>query len=109
MKYAENIKEPDFWGKEFKFGNSSLTRGELENMPCPICGAIFNDDEMNDIVREIENYTEEDLGHSIDFDNDRDSEKWWENMEQVIMTEHDGIYYEDLSDEEKDEYDKMTA
>lgn len=108
MKFPANIKSPDFWDKEFRYGNSCLTRSELDGMPCPICGAFFTDNEMKKIVKEIEINTKIELGHSVDFDEDKDREIWWENMEQIIMNEHKGVYFEDLTEWEQDEYN-LTA
>lgn len=44
----------EFCQKEFVCGNSPVTRGELEGLPCPFCPAAVTDAQMQAIVKETD-------------------------------------------------------
>jgi hypothetical protein len=80
-------------------------RGCLEDMPCPICTIGFSDEDMIDINDCIENMVKQRFNiNEIDFDDEDQSEAWWEELEEYAL-EKGMIYYEDMSDEE---YDKAV-
>ena len=72
----------DFYNKEFVCGQSSVTRGELESLPCPF-------KTFSETMQKLIDYTEEATrtqlrlseNEKIDFENDKHSECWWENLE----------------------------
>lgn len=75
----------DFYNKEFVCGQSSISRGELESLPCPFKTFSVDDDTMQKIVDYTEEATRTQLRLSkeekIDFNNDKHSECWWDNLE----------------------------
>lgn len=72
----------------------------LEDMPCPICTIGFSDEDMIDINDCIENMVKQRFNiEEIDFDDEDQSEAWWEELEEYAL-EKGMIYYEDMSDEE---------
>lgn len=87
------------YDKIFRAGDSELSRGELESLPCPFCTDNVSDETMQSIVETIDRSTRDRLRLSgnehIDFDNDRHSRIWWEEMEAVVC-EFGIPYYEDL-------------
>lgn len=102
------MKPEAFYDKEFSYGNSSITRGELESLPCPFCTANVTDEEMQIII----DYTHQNTCDThrlrytepIDFENDRISATWWEKLEEVCQTFMP--YYEDLEDSRLDSDDE---
>lgn len=91
-------KEQTFYDKIFVYGKSELSRGELESMPVPFDTYDVTDEQMEEIVQETEQETREHLklgeNESIDLENDRHSEIWWEEMEKTVVR-HGVPYYED--------------
>jgi hypothetical protein len=88
----------DFYNQVFVCGQSSITRGELESLPCPFKTFGIDDTTMQKVVECTEEATREDLRLSkeekIDFNNDKHSECWWKNLEHFCN--HFNIpYYED--------------
>ena len=73
-------------------------RRELESLPEPSNTCHVTDEQMEQIVYETEMETRDRLrlgeGESIDFNNDRHSEIWWEEMEKAVVR-HGVPYYED--------------
>jgi len=110
-EYLDDMPEPEperppkddaFYNKEFVYGSSSLTRGELESLTVPFCTYDVTDEQMKDIVYQTELGTRGRLrlddDEPIDLENDRHSEAWWEEMESTVRRQ--GVpYYEDLDEE----------
>ena len=109
-KLARNCKDKDFYTKAFIFGDSALTRQDLESCPAPVITAYFSDWDMNILVQRTELSTKGELGLSddehIDFDDEYQSETWWRNLEETMNALFDVRYYEDLED---DEYKELIA
>ena len=86
-----------FYDKVFTCGQSELSRRELESLPEPFDTYHVTDEEMEQIVYETEMETRDRLRlgkrKPIDFDNDRHSEIWWEEMEKAVVR-HGVPYYE---------------
>lgn len=91
-------REQAFYDKIFTHGKSELSRGELESLPVPFDTYHVSDEEMERIVRETELETRDrlslDTDEPIDFNNDRHSGIWWEEMEKTVVR-HGVPYYED--------------
>ena len=91
-------KEDAFYDKVFVYGKSELSRRELESLPDPFDTYHVTDEQMEQIVFETEMETRDRLrlgeSESIDFDDDRHSEIWWEEMEKTVVR-HGIPYYED--------------
>lgn len=91
-------KEQAFYDKIFTHGSSELSRGELESLPVPFDTYDVTDARMEEIVRETEMGTRDRLGlgdgEAIDFNKERHSEVWWEEMEKTAVR-HGVPYYED--------------
>lgn len=89
----------EYYDKEFTCGNSTITRGELESLPCPFCTADVSDDQMQQIINATDNFTRQRLGTSekekLNFNNDKVSEIWWEELEDSVC-QMKIPYYEDL-------------
>lgn len=85
------------YDKVFTCGQSELSRRELESLPEPFDTYHVTDEEMEQIVYETEMETRDRLRlgkrKPIDFDNDRHSEIWWEEMEKAVVR-HGVPYYE---------------
>ena len=106
--YCEELEvdpEPEvdeFYDRIFKYGQSQLSRGELESLPVPFCTKDVTDEQMEEIVRQTELDTRErlrlDEEEQIDMGNDRHSEVWWEEMEAAVCR-HNVPYYEDIDEE----------
>lgn len=91
-------REQAFYDKIFVYGKSELSRKELEFMPASFDTYDVTDEQMEEIVRETEQETRDRLrlgeNESIDLENDRHSEIWWEEMEKTVVR-HGVPYYED--------------
>ncbi|WP_302589092.1 hypothetical protein [Alistipes senegalensis] len=106
--YCEELEvdpEPEvdeFYDRIFKYGQSELSRGELESLPVPFRTKNVTDEQMEEIVRQTELDTRDRLrlneGEPIDFENDRHSEVWWEEMEAAVCR-HNVPYHEDIDEE----------
>ena len=106
--YCEELEvdpEPEvdeFYDRIFKYGQSQLSRGELESLPVPFCTKDVTDEQMENIVMDTELDTRDRLrlneGEPIDFENDRHSEVWGEEMEAAVCR-HNVPYYEDIDEE----------
>lgn len=84
--------EPDFYDRMFtgKYIGTTISRGELESLPEPFRTANVSDETMQKIIDETEAETLESLRlnpKDFDFQNDRESEKWW------AFLEHNCRYY----------------
>ena len=108
--YCEELEvdpEPEvdeFYDRIFKYGQSELSRGELESLPVPFCTKDVTDEQMENIVMDTELDTRDRLrlneGEPIDFENDRHSEVWWAEMEAAVCR-HNVPYYEDTAEPER--------
>lgn len=91
-------RDDAFYDKVFTYGQSKLSRRDLESLPAPFDTYNVTDEEMEQIVRETElgtrNQLDLDEDEPIDFDNDRHREVWWEEMEDAVVS-HGIPYYED--------------
>lgn len=91
-------KENAFYEKIFVYGASELSRKELEFLPSPFDTYEVTDEQMEQIVWETEVRTRDRLqlceSESIDLENDRHNEVWWEEMEKTAV-KHGVPYYED--------------
>lgn len=91
-------REAAFYDKVFVYGKSELSRGELESLPEPFNTYHVTDEQMERIVREIEMETRERLrlgeNEPINFEDDRHSEIWWEEMEKTVVR-HGVPYYDE--------------
>lgn len=87
----------EFYSKEFIYGSSSLSRGELESLPCPFCTENVTDEQMEAIVRQTELETKAAMGinsnESLNMKDNRTSEVWWEEMEAAVRQQ--GIPYQE--------------
>ncbi len=108
---AKNIKDEDFYTKEFVSGDSSLSRADLEGLPSPFVTIFLTDEDMAEIVRNTDQNTRSDLrlsqGEKIDFSNDRHSEIWWKDMEDALTDIAGCLSYEDMTEEEEAELEKF--
>lgn len=90
-----------FYHKEYKCGEQSITRGELESLPCPFYTADVTDKQMQAIVDDATLETRDRFSLSnvseIDMENDRQSEVWWAELEKAVCARNIP-YYEDLDD-----------
>ena len=88
----------EFYNKEFVCGQSSISRGELESLPCPFNTFSIDDDKMQKIVDCTEESTRTQLrlskNEKIDLENDKHSKCWWENLEYFCNL-FNVPYYED--------------
>lgn len=96
---AMEVQNNEFYTKEFAYGDTVLSRADLECLPCPFCTENVTDEQMEAIVFETDLSTRERLRLSdsehIDLDNNKHSEVWWEEMEAAANRQNVS-YYEDL-------------
>ncbi|KAA6302816.1 MAG: hypothetical protein EZS26_000986 [Candidatus Ordinivivax streblomastigis] len=89
----------DFYTKEFTCGSSSLSRGELESLPCPFCTENVSDETMQKIIDLTDSSTRERLrlpmNKPLNLGDDKVSAIWWEELEAIVNQENIP-YYEDL-------------
>lgn len=90
-------REDDFYDKVFVHGASELSRRELESLPVPFDTYDVTDEQMERIVWETEMETRDRLrlgeNEPINFNKERHSEVWWEEMEKTVLR-HGVPYYE---------------
>lgn len=95
MKVPNN----EFYDRNFTYSDTILSRADLESLPCPFCTENITDEQMEIIAFETDSSTRERLRLSdnehIDFDNDKHSEVWWEELEAAVNRQN-VPYYEDL-------------
>lgn len=95
MKVLNN----EFYDRNFTYSDTILSRADLESLPCPFCTENITDEQMEIIAFETDSSTRERLRLSdnehIDFDNDKHSEVWWEELEAAVNRQN-VPYYEDL-------------
>lgn len=91
-------REDDFYDKVFVHGASELSRRELESLPVPFDTYDVTDEQMERIVWETEMETRDRLrlgeNEPINFNKERHSQVWWEEMEKTVLR-HGVPYYED--------------
>lgn len=92
-------RNEEFYDKVFSFGDTQLSRRDLEELPCPFCTDNVSDELMQDIVEIVNEDTRimlslEDDEH-IDFENDEHNSMWWEVLERVCNA-FEIPYYEDM-------------
>ena len=89
----------DFYEKEFKCGNSSISRGNLEGLPCPFYTAELSDEQMQTVIDETDAETRSRWrippGQAIDFNNEEYDDVWWEELEKAVLRQN-VPYYEDI-------------
>lgn len=89
----------DFYEKEFKCRNSTISRGKLEGLPCPFYTAELTDEQMQTIIDETDAETRSRWRISpvqfIDFDNEEYDDAWWEELEKAVLRQN-VPYYEDI-------------
>lgn len=95
MKVPNN----EFYDRNFTYSDTILSRADLESLPCPFCTENITDEQMETIAFETDSATRERLRLSdnehIDFDDDKHSEVWWEELEAAVNRQNIP-YYEDL-------------
>jgi hypothetical protein len=91
----------DFYTKEFFFGRISISRSELESLPCPFCTKDVTDEQMQAIINETCLNTKDRMrlpdDAAIDLSDDKTNEIWWEELEKAINSFH-VPYCEDLDE-----------
>ena len=92
-------KSQEFYDKEFKCGNSTITRGELESFPIPFCTDNVSDETMQKVIDDTDAGTRQRWkirdDKPLDMENDEISESWWEELEEAANY-YNIPYYEDL-------------
>ena len=89
------MKELDY-EKEFTCGNTTITRCDYEDMPCPMDTSSLSDDEMQRLAEAIEQEMErwKEWLDNGDVNQDQYDEAWWESMEHLGLA-FGMTYYED--------------
>ncbi len=93
----------EYYDKKFGCGDSSISRSELEGLPCPFCTDGVSDETMQQIIELTETATKQVVRdrnlEGINIDDDTYSEIWWEELESAVI--HFKVpYYEDLPEDE---------
>ncbi len=87
-----------FYDKKFICGDTVLTRRDLIDLPASFYVDEVTDEQMETIVDETEAGTHVRLrlrdNKHIDFENDRQREIWWEEVEAAVVNQNIP-YYED--------------
>ena len=87
----------NFYEKEFVCGRTIISRGDLENMPCPFNTEGVDDEKMQRLANLTEGSTRQ---RTSDYDEslmskDKMDEIWWEELEDSCNY-LDIPYYEDM-------------
>ena len=84
LKQHRTMKELDY-EKEFTCGNTTITRCDYEDMPCPMDTSSLSDDEMQRLAEAIEQEMErwKEWLDNGDVNQDQYDEAWWESMEHL--------------------------
>lgn len=98
---APSVHDDAFYDQEFTYGDSKLSRRDLESLPEPFCTEDVTDEQMQEIITQTDVETRtrlklDDEEH-IDFENERHNEAWWEELEAAVNGQN-VPYYEDLLD-----------
>ncbi|CDN31890.1 hypothetical protein BN938_1810 [Mucinivorans hirudinis] len=93
----------EYYDKEFTCTESSITRGELESLPCPFCTDGVSDETMQNIINLTDNATKQIVRErnleGININDETYYEIWWAELESAVI--HFKIpYYEDLPETE---------
>ncbi len=82
----ESLDVP-YYSKEFRCGNSYISRAELEVMAIPFNTKEVSDETMQALVDTVDRVTKERAGISadkiLDINDDRIGDIWWEELETV--------------------------
>jgi hypothetical protein len=93
------INTNEFYSKEFFSGLISISREELESLPCPFCTKNVTDENMQAIIDMTCEQTKMRMGLSqkdaIDISDERTNEIWWQELEQTVVA-FKVPYYEDM-------------
>lgn len=89
----------EFYEKVFQCGQTSITRADLEELPCPFCTENITDEKMELLAGTTEATTRHELGlfgqEQYDWENESHREVWWRNLEESAIAL--GIpYHEDI-------------
>ena len=96
----------EYYDKEFGFYNSTISRGELESLPCPFCTDNVSDDVMQSIIMMTDLSTKQRLklpdDQKLNLKKNKVSEVWWEELEAAVRY-YKIPYYEDLPEDETEQ------
>lgn len=84
--------------KEFTCGNTTITRGDYENMPCPMNTSSLTDEDMQELADRIEYEMSEyqELLKDKTITEDEYETQWWRVMEDLAL-DFGMTYYEDYN------------
>lgn len=90
-----NMEELDY-NKEFKSGNTIITRGDYESMPSPMNTSSLSDEDMGKLADAIEHemHEWEEWLYNGDINQEQYDEHWWQVMEELALN-FGMTYYED--------------
>ena len=74
---------------------ASEVRECLEGLPCPICTAKLEDNDLERILEEVDAALTSRFGVCLLAASDKVDAAWWEELERAAL-EAGGVYYEDL-------------
>ena len=90
------IVEGDFYTREFRCGNSYVSRKELEGFPCPFCTKDTTDAQMQRIVEEADAAIRAcwriPADQPIDFKNDEQDDTRWTELENAAVRQRIPYY-----------------
>ena len=89
------MKHEKFYDKEFSGGLTTVTRGELEGLPCPFCTENVSDETMQDIINNVDAEMTQRFGSEFSFEDDNCAELWYSALEDECNRQ-EIPYYEDL-------------
>ena len=94
-------KTNDFYAREFFSGSTTISRSELESLPCPFCTDKVTDQQMQAIIERTCQQVKIRMGLSdseaIDLSDDKMDEIWWEELERTVVAS--GVpYCEDMNE-----------
>lgn len=88
----------EFYTKEFRCGNTVLTRGDFETMPVSMDTYDFTDRDMQQLVEQIEKIAIKNFGKNYTITDDSIASKWYSIVEANAF--YYGMnYYEDYDEE----------
>jgi len=89
----------NFYVQEFFSGAISISRGELESLPCPFCTKEVTDEDMQTIIDMTCQQTKIRMGlreeDTIELSDNKVNEIWWEELEQTVIA-FNVPYYEGI-------------
>lgn len=92
----ENSQNTPFYEKEFRCGNSYVSRGELEGFPLPFNTEGVSDETMQKLVNTVDEVTKGRLhlpsDKLLDLKDEKTGDIWWEELE-LICRELEIPYY----------------